>query len=138
MAGFEWDFSHYSRHVPWGGDTGEADIVILGKDWSLSTFVWTFADSQGGTVRITLNNALPGAQGVSAVYDADYVDPETGEVTGATVITPLISETTFEGLTWAAPAVPLTLSHDLLITPPGLSQLAYCFGQMTIEVGVGD
>lgn len=138
MATFEWDFSHYSRHVPWGGYTGEGDIIVLGKDWSLAAFVWTFADSQGGTVRVTLSNASAGTQGVSAIYDPDYVDPESGEVTGATIITPLIGEVAFEGLTWGSPATKKTLSHDLIITPPGLQQLAYCWGVMTIEVGVGD
>lgn len=138
MATFEWEFSHYSRHVPWGGDTGEGDIIVLGKDWSLAAFVWTFADSQGGTVRVTLSNASAGTQGVSAIYDPDYVDPESGEVTGATIITPLIGEAAFEGLTWGPPATPKTLSHDLIITPSGLQQFTYCWGSMTIEVGVGD
>ncbi len=138
MALFEWDFTHYSRHVPWGGDTGDGDIIVLGKDWSGAAFAWTFADSQGGAALISLVNAAPGSQGVSAVYDPEYVDPESGEVTGATIITPLIAEAALEGLTYGSPAAAKTLSHDLIITPPGLQQFVYCWGKMTIEVGVGD
>ena len=138
MAAFPWDFTHDTKHTPWGGDTGFGDIIVLGKNWSAATFVWTFAATLGGAAVITLVNAAAGTQGVSATYDAAYVHPQTGQVVGATTIRPLITEATIEALTWPAVPASLVLIHDLLVTPSGAMQLAYAKGTMTITAGVGD
>jgi hypothetical protein len=133
---YELTIEHPSRHVPWGGASGYADLIVLGENLSAATFVWAFADTDGGTPVITLSNASAGSQGVSATWDASYIHPESGEVVGATVIRPQIDEATFEALSgWTGTK---TLYHDLLITPSGLPQFVECYGTMTVRMGIGD
>lgn len=139
MAAIEFNPTHYSKRAPWGGDTQDGDILVYGQNWSGAAFVWAFAASPGASPLITLTNAAAGSQGVSATYDAAAVHPETGGVVGATLIRPLITETTLEGLTWPSPASSdLKLHHDLLITPVGMHQFVYCAGIITIKPGIGD
>lgn len=138
---FERNAVHRSRHTPWGGATGAGDIVILGVNWSAAAFVWAFCKTIGGTPStpngFSLANAASGSEGVSATYDAAYVHPETGEVVGATRITPQVNEATLEGLTYTG-TDPLVLYHDLLVTPSGQPQRPVAYGTLTIHQGIGD
>lgn len=136
---FTWNFVHPSRHVPFGGATGDADVVYGLKDWSGATFVMAFAATEGGSAAITLNNAAAGSEGVSASYDASYAHPETGVVIGATTIRAQINEATLEGLTYPSdPGAPLILYYDLLVTPSGEPQRVLCKGTLSVYQGVGD
>jgi hypothetical protein len=136
---FSFNISHHSRHTPWGGADGSADIVMLGVDWSAAAFQMALAYTLGGTPAITLPNASAGSQGVSATYDATYVDPDTGATVGATIIRPQINEVTFEALTWPADTTqPLVMAFDFLVTPSGEPQFVWFYGNMTIHPGVGD
>lgn len=136
---FVWNITHNSRHTPWGGATGDADMVYLGVDWSAATFRLTIAPLVGAAALITLTNQTAGTQGISATYDASYVDPDSGLVVGATIIRPQIDEATFEALTWGDDTTaPLVLYHDMLVTPSGAPQRVWFDGTFTILSGVGD
>lgn len=136
---FRLDYSHPSRRVPFGGAVGDADIVYLGEDWSAAAFVMAFAAAEGSAALITLTNASAGSQGVSATYDAAYLHPTTGATVGATIIRPLISETTLEALTYSSdPSAPLVLYFDLIVTPSGDQQRVFCKGTLSVYQGVGD
>ena len=134
---FERHFVHYSRRTPWLGGVSAPRLLILGENWSAATAVMTLAAEQGGTALITLNTTAPGSQGVSIAWDATY--ERDGVEVGASTITVQIDEATFEGLPWGAdPAAPLVLTYDLLVTPSGAAQRAFCWGTLTIYRGVGD
>lgn len=136
---FTWNITHNSRHTPWGGATGDADMVYLGVDWSDAVFDMSFALLVAAEPIITLTNAAAGSQGISATYDAGYVHPRTGEVVGATIIRPQIDEGTMELLNWGDDTTaPLVLYHDLLVTPAGEPQRVWFSGTFTILPGVGD
>lgn len=135
---FTWNITHNSRHTPWGGATGDADMIYLGVDWSAATFRFTLAPLPGSGAIITLMNAAAGSQGISATYDASYVDDRTGLVVGATIIRPQIDEATFEALTWGPTDEPLVLAHDMLVTPSGEPQFVWFDGAFTIYPGIGD
>ena len=135
---FTWNITHNSKHTPWGGASGHADMVYLGMDWSAATFRFTLAPLVGSAALITLTNQTAGTQGISATYDAGYVDDRTGLVVGATIIRPQIDEATFEALTWGATDEPLVLFHDMLVTPSGEPQFVWFDGVTTILPGVGD
>lgn len=136
---FELNLTHPSKHVPWGGDTTDADIVVLGEDLSTSSFKMTFAATLGGAAVMTLNNASAGSEGVSADYDSSYVHPDTREVVGATVIRPQANEATLEALTWGSDAsADLVLYYDLIETPLSGLQKVICYGTYTLSPGVGD
>lgn len=136
---FTFPITHNSKHTPWGGASGHADMIVLGEDWSGAAFKMTFAPLVGSAAVITLTNQTAGTQGISATYDVAYVDPETGLVVGATTIRPQIDEATFEALTWGSDTTaPLTLYHDFLVTPTGDPQFVWFDGVTTILPGVGD
>lgn len=135
---FELNIEHYSRHTQWGGDIGDGDMVLFGENLSTAAFLMTFKADINGSALITLQNAAAGSQGISATHEGDYVHPESGEQGDATIVVPLINETTFEGLPWATPPVPLTLFYDLLMTPAGRAQRSLFYGTFTILPGVGD
>lgn len=136
---FRLDYSHPSRHVPFGGAVGDADIIYLGLNWSGAAFAMTFAASEGGSALVTLTNASAGTQGVSATYDSGYVHPTTGATVGATTIRPFITEATLEGLTYPSdPNAPLVLYYDFLVTPSGGQQQVLCKGTLSVYQGVGD
>lgn len=136
MAG-ERNWVHRSKHVPWVGGASVGYIVKLGADWSGAAFAMSFALTSNGSPVITLAAAAAGVQGVSAVYDANYIHPESGEVVGATLLTPHITEATLEGLTYDG-TNPLTLYYDLLVTPSGEPQRVELYGTLTVHQGVGD
>lgn len=135
---FTFPIVHNSKHTPWGGASGDADMVVLGLDWSGAAFKFSIAPQVGSVALITLTNAAAGSQGISATYDASYVDDRTGLVVGATIIRPQIDEATFEALTWGPTDEPLVLAHDMLVTPSGEPQFVWFDGAFTIYPGVGD
>lgn len=138
---FELPIEHLSRHVTFGGSSGDGDIELMGEDWSSAAFRMTFSASKGGSAisGLTLSAATAGTQGISATYDAGYIHPDTGAIVGATTIRPQIDEASFEALSWGSdPAAPLILYYDLLVTPAGQTQQVFCFGTFTIQPGVGD
>lgn len=138
---FELPIVHMSRHVQWGGATGDADLIEMGVDWSGAAFAWNFSATPGGTpiAGLALATAAAGSQGVSATYDAGYVHPESGAVVGATTMRPQIGEAALEELVWGSdPAAPLVLYYDFLVTPSGEPQRVHCYGTFTLYPGIGD
>lgn len=138
----ERNWKHPSRHTPFGAGTGQGKIIKVGADWSGAAFVWAFATTtngtpSGGTTGFTINAAAAGIQGVSAVYDPNYVHPKTGMVVGATLITPQIDEATLEGLTYTGTA-DLVLYYDLNVTPTGQPQRTLAYGTLSIRQAIGD
>lgn len=133
----EIDFTLF-KHSPWGGATGEADVLVIGEDWSGATFLWQFGAGTDLAVDITLGNASAGSEGVSATYDSGYDHPETGEAdVGATRIRPQINEATLEALTYSGVA-DLELEHTLYVTPSGAPRRVVAYGTATIKQGVAD
>lgn len=141
MKAFEDNIEIRSRHVTWGGASGEEDWVLYGYDWSGAAWVLTAHNKEGdtGTPPILLVNAAAGAEGIHATYDAAAVDP-TGVVTGATTIRPQINEATLEAISWGTTPAdqPLVLHFDTLVTPVGLPQQTFNWGTITLLPGVGD
>jgi len=138
---FELPIIHESKHVPWGGATGNADFIELGVNLTGAAFAMNFALTAGGTpiAGMALSAATAGTQGVSVTWDPDYIHPETLEVVGASIIRPQIDEATLEALTWGSDVdAPLRLYYNLLVTPTGSPQEVYCFGTFTIYPGIGD
>lgn len=125
------------RRAPWGGATGLADIVVLGKNWSAAAFLWQFGSPADLAADISLTTQTAGTQGVSATYDAGYLHPTSGAVVGATIIRPQIDETTLEALVYSGVA-DLLLEHTFYITPSGEPERVYCHGSFTIKQGVAD
>lgn len=135
------------RHVPWGGATGDQDIVVLGLDWSAATFAMQVRVAQGdaGTPLASLANAAANYEGLSATYDPGYVYPATGPavalrgtVVGATTIRPQINQATLEAIPLAAddPAAALTLWYDLHVTPVNMPKRQFTYGIFTLNPGV--
>ena len=133
------------KRTPWGGVSGDADIVILGLDWSAGTFLMEIRPEPGstGTAMVSITNASAGAEGFSASYDSAYPHPtvtdESGDplVVGATIIRPQINETTLEGLAYGAdPADAVVLFYDIHATVSGRGKFVLMGGQFTIEPGV--
>lgn len=110
------------RHVPWGGASGDEDWVFLGENIASAAFKMQCRPAQGDTATalFDLANAAAGSQGISAVYDSGYLDPETGEVAGATIVTPLVTKATLEAIPAASdPSQPRKLFYDLIVTRTG-------------------
>lgn len=128
------------RRVPFGGAGGDADIVLLGLDWSAATFAMQIRAAPGdtGPALVSLANATAGSQGISAAYDADYVHPTTGAAVGATIIRPQIDKATMEGLPVNAddPAQPVVLYHDIHVTLGALPEFIFRSGKFTVQPGV--
>lgn len=131
-------------HAPWGGATGEGDIVIWDANWAAGTFKWQIGDPSDLTIVKSLGNASAGSEGVSAVYDANYQHPTSGAQGPATIITPQIDEATLEGAAIAAlfdGINDLVLPYTFYLTPPvatGLPERVHQFGTMTVKKGVAD
>lgn len=126
------------KRVQWGGIKGDADIVVLGVDWSTGTFKMDLRPEPGdsGTPLVTLANAAAGAQGISATYDAGYLHPVTSAVVGATVIRPQINETTLEALALAAdPARAVPAHYDVHATVT-MGKFVLVYGTFSIKPGV--
>lgn len=126
------------KRVPFGGSNGEGDLPILGVNWSGATFKMDLRASAGdtGTALVALTNASAGSQGISAVYDADYLAPDTDEPVGTTIVRIQIDEATMEGIALAArPSEPLALYYDLHVTPSGEAKRVLMFGKFTIYPG---
>lgn len=125
------------RHADWGGAIGNADIVVLGRDWSEASFLMAIAREPGATPEITLENEDAGSEGISATYDAGYVHPRSGAVVGATIIRPQINKATLEGLDDPTPtSADMEFYYSLYVTPPDEPQRAYAYGPFTIRQGV--
>lgn len=134
------DFPIYlDKHAPWGGAKADADIVILGVDWSAGTFAMQFRNEPGddGDPLIALGNASAGSQGISTTYEPEVAHPLTGELTSATIIRPQIDETTLEDLDLAAdPARPAKLHYDILATVSDFGKFVLLAGPAFIIPGV--
>lgn len=127
------------KRTPWGGATGEGDLVLLGVDYSAAAFLMQIRWREGdaGTAILTLANASAGIQGISATYDAGYLHPDTGAVMGATIIRRQIDEAAMEAIALASPAnVTLNLKHDMHATPVGLPKSVIVYGDFFIKPGV--
>lgn len=127
------------KRVPWGGVSGEADIPVIGVDWSGGTFAMQIRNEPGdsGAALVSLTNASAGAEGFSASFVTDYTDPVSGEEAEATIIRPQINETTLEGLAYGAdPSDPVKLFYDIHATVSGLGKFVLMAGTFTIKPGV--
>jgi hypothetical protein len=134
------DIAQVWRHAPFGGATGDSDIELMGIDWSGASFAMEVRPEPGGSggALVDLSTAAAGSQGISAIWDAAYVHPDTGLVVGATVIRIQIDETTLEAVDWGAndPSEPLDLVYDLTVTPLGLPKFVFLFGKFRLYPGV--
>jgi hypothetical protein len=128
------------KNVPFGGTSGNQDIVLMGLDWSAASFVMQVRASPGdtGTPYVALVNTAAGSEGISASYDSGYIHPITGAVVGATTIRPQINTTTLQAipLNAADPTQPQVLAYDLHVTPVGLPEMQFLFGNFTLNPGV--
>lgn len=127
------------KRVPWGGISGEADIVIMGLDWSAGAFAMEVRRDPGSTAAalISLGMASAGSQGISATYEVGYLHPDTGAVVGATIIRPHINETTLEGIAYGSdPGAPVELRYDIHATVTGRGKFVLMGGKFTILPGV--
>lgn len=138
MNAFDLDITAF-KHADWGGDAGNADIIISAADWSDARFKMHVRPSRGntGTPLISLINAAAGSQGISASYAASLVHPKTRDLLGGTIIRPQIDKATLEALAYADdPADDRVLFYDLHITLPGAPRRVLCGGRFTVKPGV--
>lgn len=127
------------KRVPWGGINGEADIPVLGVDWSAGTFVMQIRNEPGdtGDPLVSLENASAGAEGISASYVEEYAVPDSDQVVPATIIRPQVNETTLEALSLGADtSKPVVLHYDIHATVSGLGKFVLMAGTFTISPGV--
>lgn len=130
-----------TKRTDFGGATGDGDIDILSMDYSNATgFRFQVRPFGGhtGTPLVSLSLAAAGSEGVSVSYDPDVLDPDTGDVEGATTIRIQIAEATLTALAWGSTPIdePLVLYYDLLITLPTLPEQMVCYGTFTVDAGV--
>lgn len=125
------------KHAPWGGETGDGDIVVWGQDWSGATFLWQFGSPTDLAEDISLGNASAGSEGVSATYSASYDHPTSGASGAATIIRPQINEATLEALSFTGQE-DLALEHTLYVTPSGGIRRVLAYGSFTIKQGIAD
>lgn len=125
------------KHAPWGGTTGDGDIVVNNIDLTSAVFLWQFGAASDLAPDISLTNAAEGTQGVSVSYSAVYEHPTSGAVGPASLIRPQINEATLEALTYSGVA-DLELVHTLYVTPSGGVREVYAYGVITIKQGVND
>ncbi len=116
-------------------------FVMLGYDWSAATFAMEARTGKGEHVAdpapIALANATAGSEGISASYDANYIDGETCQVVGATIVTGQIDKATLEALDYASnEADGLVLYYDMHVTPSGEATRVWPYGTLTVEPGV--
>lgn len=124
------------KHAPWGGATGDGDIVVWDQDWSSATFLWQFGAPSDLAQDISLDNASAGSEGVSATYTTTYDHPTSGASGPATLIRPQINEATLEALTFDG-VEDLILEHTLYVTAAGVKRVLV-YGTATIKQGVAD
>jgi hypothetical protein len=90
-----------------------------------------------GTALVSLGASTAGSEGIAITYDADYPDPDGGDVTGASLIDIIINEATLEGLAYGADtAKAVPLYYDLHLTPSGGKKFVFCGGKFIINPGV--
>ena len=123
-----------TKHVPFVNQ-----FVLEGPDYSAATFTMHVRHLPGdtGTPFITLGNASPGVQGISANYNATYTHPVTGRVFAATVITLTISKATMKALAASNPTNGTVTNHyDMIIAPSGASEIMPFRGKFVYDPGV--
>lgn len=128
---WEHDITVPSKRVPWGGATGDGDFIIEGQNLSGGTYVFAIASAEGVSPSKSVTGAAAGSEGVSASYDANYVN-EQGAQVGATTLRVQIDETSMETLGAGS------FVYDLLVTPSGAPQRLICKGAFVVQAGVGD
>lgn len=131
---FPLDITVVSKRVPW-----VEDLALEGPDYSGGTFKMEIRQNpgDGGSALVTLNGAALGSEGISATYDAGYVDPETGETFAATVFVLRINEATMEGLAVGTPTdEPVELHYDIHVTPSGGTKFVLAYGAFIYNPGV--
>jgi len=127
------------RNVPWGGDAGDQDFVFLGENLAGATFHMQIRTERGDRTSplIDLTNAIAGVNGLSWVWDAGYLDPETGATVGATIVTPFILDTTLNSFPWPPrQSDPIVFYYDLTVTKVGDIERLVWFGTWTLYPGV--
>lgn len=97
------------------------DVAIIGENLSAATFLMHVRANRGdtGTPLITLGNASPPSQGVSATYNPAYQWQEDGEIltAPASLVRIIIAEATLEALSLGTPYTePVELFYDLHAT----------------------
>ncbi|MXP42997.1 hypothetical protein [Allopontixanthobacter sediminis] len=91
---------------------------------------------QGGAL-VSLGASSSGSEGIAITYEAGYLDPDTGDVVGASIVRIIINETTLEGLAYGAdPSQSVTLYYDLHLAPSGGKKFILCAGAFIIMPGV--
>lgn len=129
------------RNVPWGGAGGGEEFVFLGENLAGADYqlqIRTAPGNRTGAALVDLaTTANPAIDGLTWAWDAGYLDPQTGAVVGATIITPLILDTTLEGLPWPTERdKPIELAYDFLVTRVGGIQRIEACGKFILYPGV--
>lgn len=134
------DLTAYKR-VPFLDEDG-ATIAFVGEDFSGGTFLMHVRNSPGdtGDPILSLAGATAGTQGISVIYDPDYiyVDERGVEQTGpASLVLIQIDEATIEALSLGTPTdEPVILHYDLHVTPSGAPKRVVAEGKFIIKPGV--
>lgn len=97
------------------------DVAIINEDLSGATFLMHVRANRGdtGTPLISLTNASPPSQGISATYDPSYEWQWDGQLftTPASLVRIIIAEATLEALSLGTPYdEPVELYYDLHAT----------------------
>lgn len=97
------------------------NVAIIGENLVGATFLMHIRANRGdtGTPLISLTNASPPSQGVSATYDAAYQWQEDGEIltAPASLVRIMIAEATLEGMSLGTPYdEPVEFYYDLHAT----------------------
>lgn len=115
------------------------EFVKEGHDWSGATFKMDVRTARGdtGTAKVALTTQTVGTEGISASYDPNYVDADTGAVLGATTILVQIDKATMSAWPLAAdPADDVVYAYDLHVTPAGEPERVFFYGNFTVTPGV--
>lgn len=129
------------KRVPFIDEDG-ATIAFVGENFAGGSYAMHIRNNPGdtGTPIVSLAGATAGTQGISVIYDLDYVyvDEKGDEQTGpASLVLIQIDETTIEALSLGTPTdKPVNLHYDLHVTPSGAPKRVVSAGKFIIKPGV--
>lgn len=117
------------------------DVAIIGEDLSSASFLMHIRAQAGdtGTPLVSLGNASPPTQGVSATYSPTYQYQDGAETitAPASLIRIIIAEATLEALALGTPYdEPVDLFYDLHVTPAGGTKRVQFGGKFILNPGV--
>lgn len=131
------------RHVPFGGATGNGDIVVIGADFSTATFAMQIRATPGAAdpALVSLVNAAAGSQGISVSYDAAYPLFDGSTAPASTIRIEIARVSIETDIPVAAkPEDPAVCYYDLQVAPSysGARSEVLAFGSFSVFPGVTD